>query len=127
MKLRCVQNSIRLRIRKSDMEQLQAKGLIQESVSFPSGNGFGFALATDKTTEQVTANFENNQVQVFIPLQIANQWMDSNELSLEHEQNLPNGEILHILIEKDLPCLDRPEEDKSDTFQELAEEKDLSC
>ena len=34
---------------------------------------------------------------------------------------------LHLLIEKDFPCKDRPEEDQSDFFQDLADKSPVVC
>lgn len=127
MKFRCVHNSIRIRIRKSDMQQLADNGKITETISFPAGNTFGFSLSLNENIEVATAVYKDNFVQVLLPHSTAHTWIKSSEISLAHEQTLTNGETLHLLIEKDLPCLDRPEENKSDTFEELAEKTSDVC
>ena len=49
---------------------------------------------------------------MFVPIEIANQWTDSEEISLEGN----DGE-LRLLIEKDFVCLKpRKDEDESDNF-----------
>ena len=90
------------------------------------GNQFGFALKIE-ATPQITASFEEGLVCVSLPEPIAKSWIETNEVSLETEQALAQGTALHLLIEKDFPCKDRPDEDKSDTFQELASENNQVC
>jgi hypothetical protein len=48
--------------------------------------------------------------------------METEQVGIEH--HLDSG--LSILIEKDFPCKTRFDEDKMDTFQELALKNDLS-
>ncbi len=121
MKLRCVQDSIRLRVRKSDLEQLKEKGMISESIGFGMGVAFVFSLAIREEVEEVTAEFQNCELQVYLPVSQAHQWMNSNEIGMEVAASVGHP---HILVEKDFPCLDRVEENKRDTFWELTEEKE---
>ena len=57
----------------------------------------------------------------------AQKWMSTDQVGIELENELDNGEHLHILIEKDFPCKDRTDEDKSDTFFEIADEQTDAC
>ncbi|MEZ4888481.1 MAG: hypothetical protein R3E32_27385 [Chitinophagales bacterium] len=118
MKLRCVQDSIRLRVRKSDLQQLQETGMVSESIDFGVGVTFVYSLTIREEVTLVTAEFQNNELQVYIPVATANQWMNSNEVGIEVEASAGQP---HILIEKDFPCLDRVENNKEDTFWELTE------
>ena len=127
MKLRTTFNSIRIRVRKSEIVELQQKRIVAESVRFPMGVIFKFALNIDKNVDEVNATLEGNYLVVSIPEASAAEWMNSNKVGIETHLDLPNQEQLHLLIEKDFPCLDRPEEDKSDTFWELAPETPESC
>jgi len=127
MKLRLTKNSIRIRVRKSELSILSEKELIEESISFPTKTTFNFGLKTSVDSLNVSASMANNNLKVFIPKQIANNWINSNEVGIETYTDLEGEEQLHILIEKDFPCKDRPEEDKSDTFTELANEQSPRC
>lgn len=124
MKLRCVQDSIRLRVRKSDLEELKEKGAISASIGFGMGTAFVFSLTIREEVASLTAEFQKNELQVYIPVEEANQWMNSNEVGIEVEASIGHP---HILVEKDFPCLDREEENKEDTFWELTEEKPNQC
>jgi len=127
MKLRTTHNSIRIRIRKSELTILQDSGIVEESIRFPNGIVFTFALAIDAAVETVNANLIDNNLKLTVPSSTAIQWINSNQVGIEVNIDLPEGEQLHLLIEKDFPCLDRPEEDKSDTFWELAPESPEPC
>jgi len=127
MKLRTTHNSIRIRIRKSELMQLQEKREVQESIQFPGGILFKFTLAVSDAIGYVDATLEDNNLKITIPISQAKDWITTNQVGIEDHIDLPDGAQLHVLIEKDFPCLDRPEEDKSDTFWELAPETPESC
>jgi hypothetical protein len=123
MKLRLEGNSIRLRVRKSDLIKLQKEGAITESLVFPNNLNFNYALRTDGNAETIDAQLSAAAMTVSIPLSMATTWLNSDAVGLEH--TLESG--LFILIEKDFPCTDRPWEDTSDTFFELVNEKEAAC
>lgn len=127
MKLRTTKNSIRIRIRKSELKTLQNENKISEAINFGGGVALTYFLKVDSSVERLTADFNNNKLVVSIPKNQADEWFQTELVGLEIENPLDNDEQLHILIEKDFPCLDRPEEDKSDTFQELAAKNEDHC
>ena len=127
MKIRMTQNSIRIRVRKSELNILQEDLTIEESVTFLNGEVFEFGLKIEDEIEVVQATMEQNNLFISIPITEARQWMRTNQVGIESTIDLPNGEKLEILIEKDFPCLDRDNEDKSDTFWELAPDAPESC
>lgn len=127
MKLRTTFNSIRIRIRKSELATLQEQDKVEESIRFPNGVIFKFALAIDENADAVNATLEDNYLELSIPQKEAKQWITTNQVGIETHLDLPDKGQLHLLIEKDFPCLDRPEEDKSDTFWELAPETPDAC
>lgn len=123
MKLRCTHNSIRLRLRKSDLNTLVEKGEVKEQVSFPGGKEtFSFILKLKEELDQVHAASSPHELEISLPKFNAISWANSAEVGIEVYQELGGEEQLHLLIEKDFPCLDRENEDKSDTFWELSEE-----
>lgn len=120
MKLRTTHNSIRIRIRKSELALLAEKGKIEESINFGNQVVFRFGLFIDKQMNNVEANLKDNYLLLSIPQEMAATWISSNQVGIEATNPISDTETLHLLIEKDFPCLDREEEDKSDTFWELA-------
>ncbi len=127
MKIRCTHNSIRLRLRKSDIAQLLENETIKESLSFGGGISFDFVLSLDKDATETNATYLKNQIIVYLPHSMAYTWSKSTQVSLENYQSLDNDEQLYLLIEKDFPCKDRSEENKDDTFWELTDEEGDKC
>ena len=127
MKLRITHNSIRIRIRKSELKQLAQERLVEETVNLGHQIIFKFALGIDEVSSQIQASLSGNYLQLSLPLTVAQVWINSNEVGLEVNQTISETDTLHLLIEKDFPCLDRPEEDKSDTFWELVPETPDAC
>ena len=123
MKLRLEGNSIRLRVRKSDLIKLHTESSIKETLLFPNSLSFNYQLITDKNAETIDAQLSTDALTVSIPLSMAMNWLNSDAVGVEHTLN--SG--LFILIEKDFPCTDRPWEDTSDTFFELVNEKEALC
>ena len=127
MKFRTTHNSIRLRLRKSELTLLKDHLKVSESIDFPSGAQFIVSLEIKDLMSAVNAKFEAQVLSVYISTEVADQWIDTEDVGIERFIELPNHERLHILIEKDFPCLDRPNEDKSDTFWELADQEPDVC
>ncbi|KAA3623543.1 MAG: hypothetical protein DWQ02_24345 [Bacteroidetes bacterium] len=125
MKLRCATNSIRLRVRKSEVESLKKGHKLIEKVNFGSAV-FTFSLGPTNTPNVLTV-FEGGQLSVHIPLQQMTEWLNGDDVGIEVEKNFNGGETLKILIEKDFPCVTRTAEDKADTFQELADKNNQVC
>lgn len=123
MKLRCTTNSLRLRVRKSDLDTLQKEGSIAEHLVFAPQTSFRFSLHITQGFTEVKAIFEDQEIRVHLPEQQAQAWINSNQVGIQTTQVINEAqEALSILIEKDFPCDDRPNEDKKDTFWELAQE-----
>ena len=127
MKLRCTENSIRIRIRKSELDQLATTKKVEEVVHFGNQVALTFSLTIKDSLEKVTATFLQNNLIVSLPRTVAHQWVNSNQVSIEVNNDISEEHSLHILIEKDFPCLDRENEDKSDTFWELASKAPDAC
>jgi len=127
MKLRFEKNSVRYRIKKSELQQLKKAGFVKDTVAFP-----GAVLSYELCIADVSAispSITNNTITIDIPTAIAHQWIDTDEVGIYASVTTGENKTLDIIIEKDFPCKDRPEEDKSDTFTELVDkdEKGKVC
>ncbi|MEM6726772.1 MAG: hypothetical protein AAF598_22230 [Bacteroidota bacterium] len=123
MKIRCTTNSIRLRLRKSDIQELESNHHIQETLQISPDTKFHFELAIAKGIPHPNVHQKDDHMTVYLPESAANQWIHSNQVGIEYYKPVADSK-LQILIEKDFPCLDRENEDKSDTFWELADKPD---
>lgn len=128
MKMRCVHNSIRLRLRKSEIDQLGQGATIAEEVGFPGETpslSFALKMADEATSIQVV--FSDHKIQVILPKPQATSWINSDQVGIETFLPLQHSQQLHVLIEKDFPCKDRENEDKTDFFGDLATEEAQVC
>ena len=127
MKFRCTANSIRFRVRKSDLEALESRGEVRERITFGPGVVLSFVLKLGEG-EAIHAGFFQGAVIVEVPRRVAREWISSAEVGLEVFQGTGvEGAVLHVLIEKDFPCRHTTEANREDTFYELAPEDPSVC
>lgn len=118
MKLRLLDDSIRLRLSRSDVVAANERGIVEARTRFPDGSAFKFALRSSNAGE-ASAEFDGGRMLVGLPAAEISAWVnDDTSVSVHKEIELPDGGHLKLLIEKDFQCLtDRPDEDQSDLFQ----------
>ena len=127
MKLRILNNSLRLRLSQSEVRELADQRLVRASTHFPGGASFFYCIQQTAEVDQPQATYADEEITVFLPLEMTVQWANSNEISLRASSPLPDGNELTILVEKDFKCLtDRPHEDESDLFPH-PKEGDVAC
>ncbi len=110
MKLRMRHNSIRLRLSRIDVDQIQSAGWVEETVEFPQAP-LMFKLEVSRDVDAAQASFIDGRVIVTVPLEQGRRWAASEEVGIEAE-----FQGLSLLIEKDWPCLHQTEGDNEDTF-----------
>lgn len=118
MKLRVRGDTIRLRLKRSEVEQIAAGIDIAEETHFPNSVlTYCLDLCDDS---DISASFDNGILVVSLPKSKALDWASTDEVSLHADQKLPGMGPLSLLIEKDFMCLEpghhRDCEDDADTF-----------
>jgi hypothetical protein len=117
MKLRLQNDSLRLRLKKSEVARLVRDGRLEEGVQFTEGAPkLTYVLETVETEEAPHARFEKNTVTVRLSAHAARRWAEGEEIAVEEHQPISDGHCLHLLIEKDFACLDGTDEQNADTF-----------
>lgn len=117
MKIRIRGNSIRLRLSKTEVDNLAKTGIIEEVTQFPNGS-FTYILRTANDIENLTAELGNNAIIMNMPVAIAADWNNNNIIGFDHKQPLPDGATLSLLVEKDFKCIDASgSEDQSDNYE----------
>lgn len=115
MKLRLRENSIRLRLLQSEIKLLKETGAVSETITFGVSQILIYRLQISDARE-IQASFEGNKIIVEIPLQMANNWINTEQIGLKFKQNV-DAKSLSILIEKDFVCIERPfDADNKDAF-----------
>lgn len=117
MKLRFRENSIRLRLLRSEIEQLRQNGNVSEKIQFNFSQTLTYTLVVSAAATEISARFENAQIIVEIPLDAMREWTTTNLVGLEKKQKITGNLTLEIKLEKDFVCLDRPfDGDNRDAF-----------
>ena len=116
MKLRIKGNSLRIRLTKSEVSKLAEIGYLEETTVFPNGL-LVYTLQKSNETSVLFASFENNTIKMFVPNDFVKEWPGNNVVGIDSKMQLPNNELLYLLLEKDFVCLDETTEDQSDHFE----------
>ncbi len=117
LKLRILDNSIRLRLTRPEVDKVRQDGLVRGRVRFAGSNTFEYILESSPATVKPEAHISSNVLTVRIPVADIERWADSEQVSISSEQMLDEGEQLRILVEKDFACLEpRPGESEADMF-----------
>ena len=113
MKIRIKGNSIRLRLTKTDVQTLKENGLVEEKTIVNAEEIFSYSLMIDEAIENISANYQNNKITVYLSNEEARILTETDEITVQGSQD--NG--LFLLVEKDLQCLDTTSEDQSDMYE----------
>ena len=109
MKIRIKGNSLRYRLTKTDVENFDRDGYLEESTNFGSQL---FKYAQQRSaTEFLTAGFSDNTIIMYMPAAMTVEWASTDRVGYESNHNQ-----MYLLIEKDFKCLDNVAEDQSDNY-----------
>ena len=118
MKLRIRGDSIRLRLKRAEVDQIAAGDGIAEETHFP-GSVLTYRLDVCDNRD-ISAIFDNGSLVVNLPKSEVLAWASSDAVSLHVEQKISGTRDLSLLIEKDFICLEPGHhgdwEDDQDTF-----------
>ena len=119
MKLRLLDDSIRLRLSQSEVVAADEQGIVESRTRFPDGSTFTFVLEARKIGADMSATYARDRLVVKLPASEISAWANDDEaVSLRGEVRLPCGDHLKLLVEKDFKCLTpREDEDQSDMYQ----------
>lgn len=118
MKLRLLNDSIRLRLSRSEVAAADKAGIVEAQTRFPDGSTFTFALEASEKGSPTSASYTGDRMVVKLPVTDISAWAnDDMAVSLRGELELPVGGSLRLLVEKDFECVTpRGDEDQSDLF-----------
>jgi len=117
VKIRIKDNSIRLRLTRGEVDTIRDSGELVSHAGFPGGRKFRYALESSPASVNPAAFYSDNEVRVRLPETLVLAWVTTEQVSIQGEQILDDGEKLSILVEKDFACLaPRSGEDESDMF-----------
>jgi len=116
MKLRIKGDSVRLRLTRQEVRELDERGEVADKVRFDGGAALVYRVKRDAVVGTLSAAYDRNTIEVLIPEQAARTWCNTDVVTLEYTKHTAEGG-LHIIVEKDFSCLEpRADEDESDQF-----------
>lgn len=125
MKLRLRDNSIRMRLTRSEVQKAGAGGEVTATVPFPRGARLDYVLESSSAATVPSARLSGFALIVSVPESQLVRWANSDEVSIAAVQAIGDDQTLSILVEKDFACLaPREGEDESDMFAHPLEGQD---
>jgi hypothetical protein len=102
MKLRILDDSIRLRLDRDEVERLGTGGAVESATRFPSGASLLYRL---NAGAEALATYVNGTITVTLPQRATQHWAATeSEVSIRASLPLDGGKLA-ILVEKDFECL----------------------
>lgn len=96
---------------------MRDNGIVTATTGFPGGRQFSYSLESSPASVNPAAFYSENEIRVRVPETQILAWATTEQVSIEGEQVLDDGDKLSILVEKDFVCLThRPGEDQSDMY-----------
>lgn len=115
MKIRMEGNSVRLRLRRSEVEALAREGQVVQQVTFPQGD-WHYTLQLDASRTHPDAILATGGITLMLPQAWGRAWAVNETIGFSHSLALPGGGTLDLLVEKDFVCLDRDLEGQEDQY-----------
>ena len=121
MKLRIQNNTLRLRLTRSELARLEETGRVTAHTEFGEApdQRLVYTLESSNESSNLSARYAHGNITVTLPPSLAREWIKSDEIGLEGEQVSGETAFLKIIVEKDLTCSKGNKEADSDTFPYL--------
>ena len=118
MKLRIRGNTIRLRLKRGEVDRIASGRSVVEQTRFPDTM---LTYRLDVSNDGAfSATFADRKLAVQVPPAEVSRWAETDQVSLFTDVQLEGGDTLSLLVEKDFTCLapgdHRAHEDDTDTF-----------
>ena len=117
MKLRIRDNSVRFRLTQGEVDVLRTDGVVSARTGFPGAREFQYVVESSPAIVAPGAFLSDCVMTVRLPETTVLDWATTDQVSIDGEQLLEDGEVVQILVEKDFTCLaPREGEDETDMF-----------
>lgn len=115
MKIRIKENTLRYRLSKSEVAKLAQDGMLEQRTEFMSSSLIYAIHETDQ--ENLAADFIQSKITLYVPKKLLQRWSNTDDVAIDFNMPLLNGDSLYLLLEKDFKCIDvDAKEDQSDYF-----------
>ena len=119
MKLRLKGDSIRLRLDQDDLAQFADHGRVEAATPFGKEASLRYVLRASTEVDHLTVHGEEGEVVIHVPAALAEEWAQTDRVSLEARPSIGGERTLHVLVEKDLGCQHRSTAGEEGMFDHL--------
>lgn len=119
MKIRMKENSLRLRVARSEIVRLLKDGLIRETIRFAASPEASFTWTLETGTPEnaaTTVRYTPGHVAVVVAPAEMQLWQQEDQVGIYTRMDASGKEPLEVIVEKDFACLDGSDSDNTDTF-----------
>jgi hypothetical protein len=103
MKLRIHDNSIRLRLTRSEVSRFASAGAIESAVEFGPAvdQRMRYGLESSLEVSGLEVRFVDQRLRILLPAAMAKEWTAGDQVGVDGQQSLSAGRQLDILVEKE--------------------------
>ena len=105
MKIRLREDTLRLRLIRTEVETIGNGTTVEQTTRFPNGENLTCRLEVMPGDQQLSAALDGRCITVRIGAQDARTWSSGAAVGIEGALPLASGGTLRVLIEKDFECL----------------------
>ena len=114
MKIRLLNNTLRIRISQSEVSNLQSRRKVESKTEFPGGT---LSYEVNGNTNEWDLGFKDNIIRLNIPKDQLDYFTSPQVITLKRNFHIDDGSSIKVTFEKDFKCLiEREDEDESDLF-----------
>ena len=103
MKLRLDNKTVRIRLSKEEIIKLQSEGFLEEKITLTEENYFSYVIEILEDIESCDLYFNEDGLQVGIPIEMSEKWINSNQVGIKETFDTEDGELITLFVEEDLP------------------------
>ncbi|MEZ4700215.1 MAG: hypothetical protein R2834_07800 [Rhodothermales bacterium] len=113
MKIRLLDDSIRLRLRQGELDRLQRQGRIEGATRFGPAPDAAWRclLVRDAGASPLSVSFEAGLLTIGLDPSVLDALATTDRVGVEHAVALGEAGVLTVCVEKDFKCLSPREED----------------
>jgi hypothetical protein len=124
MKLRIRGNSVRVRLTRSEVRQLDTGAIVEQVTQIAPGVELRSAVEPAVNVSVPGVTLSGTSLVVHVPQTVVNQWAQTDEVTISAKQDVVPGTSLQILIEKDFECVHSRNDENADAFPNPREQHD---
>jgi hypothetical protein len=102
MKLRIDKKTVKIRLSKEEILELQSEGFLENHLTISEENYLSYVVEILDDIETCELNFSSNTIEVAIPFDTAEKWIKSNQVAIKQTIETDDGETLTLIVEEDL-------------------------